>query len=266
MASSALPFNLPQAFPPKGNFTLCQPIPSQKPHFQRRFQWTCPLRNSVGPARLRLRQETVGATLSRYPGTNHRRTQSDFLLEDVELFFGPIVVLEKSGGTVQLKEFLVIDGQQRITTVYLLLAIIQAQLRASKHLSIDASDHVDKLNRYLMNDVDGSDDYLKLKVFSSKGDRLPSYRVVFGSDANPKTPMLQADLQLYVPGKNRVDEFQAYAIKKIKAQYRDVPSLWQLAQALLNCLKIVWIPLDQERDDRQAIFESLKRQGHATQG
>lgn len=39
-------------------------------------------------------------------------------IEEVEHFFGPIVVMEQLG-TPELKEFLVIDGQQRITTVYL---------------------------------------------------------------------------------------------------------------------------------------------------
>ena len=73
--------------------------------------------------------------------------------------------------------------------------------------------------------------------------------------------MLQTDLQLYVPGKNRVDEFQRYATRKLRTQFRDVPALWQLVQVLLNCLKIVWIPLDGERDDPQAIFESLNDKG-----
>jgi uncharacterized protein with ParB-like and HNH nuclease domain len=180
-------------------------------------------------------------------------------IDEVELFFGPIVVLEKTGG-LELKEFHVIDGQQRITTVYLLLAIIREELKRKENLSADATHHVQTLNSYLVNVVTSSDDYLKLKVFSSKGDRLPTYRVVFGSDMNPRTPMLQTDLQLYVPGKNRVDEFHKYALRKVKGQCKDVPALWQLAEALLNCLKIVWIPLS-EKDDPQAIFESLNDKG-----
>ena len=56
-------------------------------------------------------------------------------LVDVEHFFGPIVVLEKMGGAPELKEFLVVDGQQRITTIYLLLALIADQLKAKKQLS-----------------------------------------------------------------------------------------------------------------------------------
>ena len=37
--------------------------------------------------------------------------------------------------------------------------------------------------------------------------------------------------------------------------------MWQLAQVLLSCLKIVWIPLDEQKDDAQAIFESLNDKG-----
>ena len=117
------------------------------------------------------------------------------------------------------------------------------------------------MSRYLANDVEANDDYLKLKVYSSKGDRLPTYRVVFGADANPRTKLLGTDLQLYLPGRNRVDEFQKYALKKLKSDYSEVPALWELAQGLLNCLKIVWIPLDQQKDDPQAIFESLNDKG-----
>jgi Protein of unknown function DUF262/Protein of unknown function (DUF1524) len=182
-------------------------------------------------------------------------------IDDVEHFFGPFVVLEKTGGHPELKEFLVIDGQQRVTTIYLLLSIIRDELKRKEHLSTEVSHHVRTLNRYLINDITSADDYLKLKIFSSKGDRSPTYRAVFGSDANPRTPLLATDQQLYIPGKNRVDEFHKYATRKVRAQFKEVPSLWQLAEALLNCLKIVWIPLDYEKDDPQAIFESLNDKG-----
>ena len=84
------------------------------------------------------------------------------------LFFGPIVVLEKTGG-LELKEFYVIDGQQRITTVYLLLAIIREELKMKEHLSTDATHHVQTLNSYLVNGVTSSDDYLKLKSLTQIG-------------------------------------------------------------------------------------------------
>ena len=216
------------------------------PFFQRGYAWE---KKQWDQLFLDLQEQVIGELR---PGNT---------IDQVEHFFGPIVVLEKAGDEAALKQFLVIDGQQRIVTVYLLLGLIRESLEAKKHLSVDASEHLVELDGYLANSVDSPDDYIKLKVFSSKGDRLPTYRVVFGGDNNPRTPRLQTDLQFYVPGKNRVDEFRKYATKKLKTQFPDVPALWQLAQVLLRCLKIVWIPLDAKKDDPQAIFESLNDKG-----
>ena len=216
------------------------------PFFQRGYAWE---RKQWDQLFLDLQEQIIG------------ELDSSSTIDQVEHFFGPIVVLEKVGDEAALKQFLVIDGQQRIVTVYLLLGLIRKSLEAKKHLSVEASRHLSELQGYLANDLDSTDDYIKLKVFSSKGDRLPTYRVMFGDDSNPRTPRLQTDLQLYVPGKNRVDEFTKYATKKLKAQFPDVPALWQLAQVLLRCLKIVWIPLDSKKDDPQAIFESLNDKG-----
>jgi hypothetical protein len=228
--------------------TLKGPVRFVIPFFQRGYAWE---KKQWDQLFIDVQEEVIAEINSGSP------------MNQVEHFFGPIVVLEQIGGAPELKEFLVVDGQQRITTIYLLLGVIQEHLRAKKHLSGDAFHHMAELEHYLANDVDGGDDYLKLKVFSSKGDRLPTYRAIFGSDANPSTPRLQTDLQLYVPGKNRVDQFRNYAHKKLATNYPDVPSLWQLAQVLLNCLTIVWIPLDAAKDDPQAIFESLNDKGMA---
>ena len=48
---------------------------------------------------------------------------------------------------------------------------------------------------------------------------------------------------------------------KLKANFSDVPALWQLAQVLLNCLTIVWIPLDGQKDNARRYFESLNDKG-----
>lgn len=175
-----------------------------------------------------------------------------------EHFFGPIVVLEKSNSDPQLKRFLVIDGQQRITTVYLLLALISEQLEKKSSMSDDAERYIQQLEKFLKNDdSDKSDDYKKLKVYSSKGDRLPLYLILFSN--NPVSPFLAADQQLYIPLHNKINMFSNYARRKIKNH--DIPQLWQLAQSLLQCLKFVWIPLDEKKDDPQAIFESLNDKG-----
>jgi Protein of unknown function (DUF1524)/Protein of unknown function DUF262 len=70
---------------------------------------------------------------------------------------------------------------------------------------------------------------------------------------------LAEDMQLYNPTDNKIDEFLKFANRRLKSY--DVPSLWQLYQAIIKSLKIVWIPLDENKDDAQAIFESLNDAG-----
>jgi len=180
-------------------------------------------------------------------------------IENNEHFFGPIVVLEKSNSDPTLRRFMVIDGQQRITTVYLLLALIKNELEKKVHDSHEASGYVNQLNKLIENEYTGDDDYKKLKVFSSKGDRLPTFKAIY--DSNPNSPILTADVQLYNPETNNVDKFRKYIEKRIPRDFSSVPDLWKLCVALLKSLKIVWIPLKEGKDDPQAIFESLNDRG-----
>lgn len=183
------------------------------------------------------------------------------LLGDVEHFFGPIVVLQRKDDDPDVSRHLVIDGQQRITTIYLLLSVIKERMEQLQHKSGDALTHSLALRKLLTNEPKTEDDYERLKLYSSKGDRLPTYRSLFGKSQNPVSPHYHTDVALYQPGNNQVDEFLAYAAKKLKQKFGDVPSLWQLAGVLLDSLRVVWIPLDGDKDDPQAIFESLNDKG-----
>lgn len=177
--------------------------------------------------------------------------------KDTEHFFGAIVVLEKKGGHPSLKRFLIIDGQQRFTTCYLLLSVIKQLIESKSAYSPNASQYVAELNKLLINPIDDGDDYLKLKIFSTKGDRYPTYKSLF--DVNPVSPSFAEDQNLYDPKTNKVDGFVNFAHKNLKNL--DVPKLWQVAKAVFESIKIVWIPLDEEKDDAQAIFESLNDAG-----
>lgn len=176
-----------------------------------------------------------------------------------EHFFGAIVVIEKNNSDPALKSFLVIDGQQRITTVYLLIALVIKILKEKANLPEKLNTYINKLEGYVKNNIDPKgDDYRKLKVYSNKGDRLPTYLKVFNNE-NPESPSLIIDNQLYVKELNQIDGFWNYAYKKLKS-YNGV-QLWIFSQAILKSLKIVWIPLNKERDNPQAIFEGLNDKG-----
>ena len=86
---------------------------------------------------------------------------------------------------------------------------------------------------------------------------MPTYKTVFGK--NPSSPFLADDQFLYNPDENKVDAFVKYANRQLKNA--DVPELYSWYQSLIKSLKIVWIPLDEKKDDAQAIFESLNDAG-----
>ncbi|HSH66269.1 MAG TPA: DUF262 domain-containing protein, partial [Bacteroidia bacterium] len=192
------------------------------------------------------------------PGEKVTKERLEKHLSEHEHYFGAIVVLEKKNSHPALKCFSVIDGQQRITTAYLFLALVYELLSSKEGLSQNAQAFINDLGGYIKNTVDPKgDDYRLLKIYSNKGDRLPTYLKI--NKQNPESPSLPVDIQLYNPHKSQIDSFWEYAYKKMKGY--SVIELYAFAQAILKGLKIVWIPLDERKDNPQAIFEGLNDKG-----
>ena len=78
------------------------------PFFQRGYAWE---KKQWDQLFLDLQEQIIG------------ELSSGYTIDQVEHFFGPIVVLEIAGDEAALKQFLVIDGQQRIVTVYSFLGL-----------------------------------------------------------------------------------------------------------------------------------------------
>ena len=181
-------------------------------------------------------------------------------LAEQEHFFGPVVVAEQSGDP-RFKIFDIIDGQQRFTTVYLMLAYFRRRLETLLSKAPKAREHYDTTGQWLINRTDerqARDDYWRIKLFSVKGDRLATYYSVFGKNRNPATPTLQEDLYLYLPNGNISDKFERWMGRNFGDMGEE--GIWHWIRALTECLKVVWIPLG-SRDDPQAIFESLNDKG-----
>jgi uncharacterized protein with ParB-like and HNH nuclease domain len=68
-----------------------------------------------------------------------------------EHYFGAIVVLEKTNSHPSLKSFSVIDGQQRITTIYLLIALVVELLKEKADLSESSQKYINLLDGYIKN-------------------------------------------------------------------------------------------------------------------
>lgn len=233
------------------------PVRYEIPFFQRNYAWDRPQWKQLDDdIEEQILKDVLGKIKDEGKEVNTEIIR-DYLY-DYEHFFGAIVVLEKPNADPALKCFHVIDGQQRITTVYLLIAVVVEQLKRKSDLSEKAKEYINALEGLLKNQINTSgDDYKKLKVFSNKGDRLPTYLMLYGQ--NPQSDFLSADQQLYIPDKNRIDVFRKYMKRKLKNA--SVEYLWVYSQAIMKSLKIVWIPLREGKDDPQAIFESLNAKG-----
>ena len=180
---------------------------------------------------------------------------------EYEHFFSSIVVMAKNSNEIGLQKFDIIDGQQRITTVYIILSVIQKLLLERSQEQNDIV-HTDTLSRYLKNDLTfgEEDDYKKLKVFSAKGDRLATYKILFNSD--PQSPYVMIDNQ-FINHKTQVDALHDWLLRanKYKLSHKTTEELILLSNVILDCLKIVWIPLERDSNNAQAIFESLNARG-----
>ncbi len=188
----------------------------------------------------------------------HLEDESSY--DNVEHFFGPVVVSEQTNDDPQLKSFLVIDGQQRITTAYMLLITIRNLLSKKISDNYDAAQYVRQLDKLIINSISSdSEDYSRIKVKSVKGDRYATYLAVFNQ--NPNDQALAIDQANYIPGSSKINKIQKYFEKSRYFGQKSVDTLWNYAQAILKGLKVVWIPLDPNKDDPQAIFESLNDKG-----
>jgi len=157
-------------------------------------------------------------------------------------FVGSIVYIE--GGLYQvttIPRLLLIDGQQRLTTISLLLCAL------SNHMTENALDSQVKSetirNYYLVNREEDGD--LRYKILLTNADRAHYVRLINGditTDPDPEN-LLVRNYRLFL---------RKLADKKLSPD--------EVYQAI-NRLEVVDISLDRRYDDPQLIFDSLNSTG-----
>ncbi|MEA5533345.1 DUF262 domain-containing HNH endonuclease family protein [Crocosphaera sp. XPORK-15E] len=156
-------------------------------------------------------------------------------------FLGPIVTQAVSGTADGISAFLIIDGQQRLTTLSILLATLRDKLRQ------DNNDLAEELHEYyLINKFKNNDDFFK--ILPTKTDR-ESYRSIIknnGQDNNSK-------------GKIN-DAYEHFTKKLEEKSLKNLSFCEKLKSIILEKLIIVNITSD-EKDNPYLIFESLNNKG-----
>lgn len=153
-------------------------------------------------------------------------------------FFGSIVSVQSETG--MMEEFLIIDGQQRLTTISLLLLAIYHLLSSGKMVSQDRQLTDKILKNYLIDEYEPEEKRIKLKPI--KNDQK-AFGLLFDKDEE------------HIPDSNLTINYQ-YFYDRIQ---REELSIDELFDAICR-LEIINISLNHE-DNPQLIFESLNSTG-----
>jgi len=155
-------------------------------------------------------------------------------------FIGSIVYFEEDIHTIsEVPQLLVIDGQQRLTTLNLLIAALVDFLKENPEVEIDTN-HKKLKNYYLVNSEEEGDLYYKLVLTKKDKETLKS--IIKGNpNTEAKSPRVKDNYEFF---KSRLDR-------------HNISDIYEGIQKLF----IVDVALERGKDNPQLIFESLNSTG-----
>lgn len=156
-------------------------------------------------------------------------------------FIGAIVNVKEEGGAIGVQKFTIIDGQQRITTLLLMLIALRDYAEKNQDNIIN----VDEINDTLLKNLHKKD-YDRYKLLLTESDRE-----IFISLVENK-PITQGT-------KSRLLDNYKFFADKINNKVLQPAEIFES----IGKLQIVNITLNRSDDDAQAIFESLNSTGKA---
>ena len=160
-------------------------------------------------------------------------------------FMGTIVTQSTPGTADGISPFIVIDGQQRLTTLTLLLVVLRNQFKTQGN--DEAAAEIDE--QYLINKFKKDEDYYK--ILPTQTDKEIYKSVVGSSDFKIESKSLDSSCNIY----------QAFVFlnEKVQSDKNNIDSE-KLKQIILNKLLLVNITSD-DKDNPYLIFESLNNKG-----
>lgn len=164
-------------------------------------------------------------------------------------FIGTIVTQSTPGTAHGISPFIVIDGQQRLTTITLLLAVVRNLFKLNK--DENSANEINQL--YLVNNFKKDDDFYKL--LPTQRDR-GIYKDIIDSTNNNDTTTNRADEE----SSNIMQAFNFFTKQVNTAIKNQEVELEKLKHVILDRLILVSITSD-DRDNPYLIFESLNNKG-----
>ena len=193
------------------------------PIYQRRYSWTGKECNQLFEDVLRVGKST----------------------DEQSHFIGSIVYMKQKAHIASpINKLMIIDGQQRITTISLLVAALSGYLFKNPNENIMG--HYNLINYYLINDKEVGD--LKYKLILTDDDNVTLKKIIDNLTVEDKLPFDEDD-------SIRVKENYEYFKKRINE------GNVELIFKGLNKLLIIFVALEHNIDNPQLIFESLNSTG-----
>ncbi len=154
-------------------------------------------------------------------------------------FFGSFVTMPAPGGASSVSEFTVVDGQQRLTTIFIILATIRERII---ELDPEHTTRYEINDYYLLNQHHSKNKY---KLLPTQKDQNIFFKIIEGKDVKDS--------------KSRI--FETYSFFKGKfGEINETERLDLIKKTILSNFSIVDISL-QEKDDPYLIFETLNGTG-----
>lgn len=155
-------------------------------------------------------------------------------------FIGTIVYVDINTSP-SFKEFIIIDGQQRITTILLLLKAIYDEAK-------DEDFKEDLYNDYLINNGKKIEEKHKIKLKTVADDTKIFDKLILGENIE--------DIEEIGKGNNILENYKYFRRRIAESKLSE-----NELNSLIEKLTMVYIMLDSDREDPQLIFESLNSTG-----
>lgn len=197
------------------------------PHFQREYTWEKENCKTLLEDALAVYDESAA-------------TKDGSGYGEAEHFLGSIVVIHDGMRSGTISAFKLVDGQQRLTTIALLLKVL-SKLCSETHPAL-----AKKLTKLLVNADEAGDLYFKILPTIKNGDRA-AYCALIKDEAIPDNV-------------SRIPQTFAYFEDALAARIKESLDPERLAMVVTNSFQVVFVDLD-SKENPYRIFESLNAKG-----